>query len=113
MKTLVATWFLILVFCYLGPAAVQSQDDPPSAVGGAQTRAVFHNASPVQVEVYWIDYSGNSVIYYTLNPGQSGGIITYIGHPWIATDTEGNRMKMNLQAIFFPVDCDATVEITQ
>ncbi len=44
----------------------------------------FINNTNLTVDINWIDYSGNEVLYNTLAPGQSYEQGTFITHPWVA-----------------------------
>lgn len=49
----------------------------------------FYNKSNAQRLLYWLDYSGNRVLYAVINPNANVGISTYTTHPWVATDDQG------------------------
>lgn len=49
----------------------------------------FVNASGTTVNVLWLDYQGNRVLYRTLLPSESYVQQTFVTHPWIAVDTMG------------------------
>ena len=42
----------------------------------------WENSTAGPVDVYWVDYDCNEVYYYTLEPDESIGQITYRTHPW-------------------------------
>jgi hypothetical protein len=51
------------------------------------TTITFVNATSAPVDVYWLDYSGQRVLYYPgLAPGASYVQETYASHPWVVTD---------------------------
>jgi hypothetical protein len=47
----------------------------------------FVNNSAVPADVYWIDYSGNRVLYFSdLLPGTSYDQETFLTHPWLIVE---------------------------
>lgn len=60
-----------------------------SREGTTPSRIEFVNASGTTVNVLWLDYQGNRVLYRTLLPSESYVQQTFITHPWIAVDTMG------------------------
>lgn len=61
-----------------------SLDTSYQSYGGAPALINFVNLEPFAVDIYWIDYSGERVLYSTLNAGSAYYQGTYITHPWIA-----------------------------
>jgi hypothetical protein len=57
-----------------------------SIIGAVATSITFVNATSGSVDVYWLDYQGGRVYYYTLAPGQSYVQSTWVTHPWVAID---------------------------
>ena len=54
----------------------------------------WENRTAGPVDVYWVDYDCNEVYYYTLEPDESIGQITYRTHPWRFVDpTTGEVIK--------------------
>ena len=49
----------------------------------------FVNQSPRTLDVYWLDYGGNAVHYFTLNPGAWYTQPTYLQQPWKVLDGDG------------------------
>ena len=48
----------------------------------------FFNDCHVAVDIYWIDYNGDRVLYFDdLAPGQSVLQGTYLTHPWLAVES--------------------------
>jgi hypothetical protein len=54
----------------------------------------FHNHTPGQRTVMWIDFNGQPVEYKILAPGESYVQQTYVGHPWMVTDGPGNCKQL-------------------
>lgn len=52
----------------------------------------FFNSSVLTVEVYWVDFSCNLVLYATLSPGQSWIQETYIGYRWWFVDSSNGHL---------------------
>lgn len=69
----------------------------------SQQRVRIHmvNFSTRAVEVFWIDYRGNEVLYTSLLARQRYIIDSYVTHPWIFRD----RLRHNLVPVqYFPVN---------
>ncbi len=58
---------------------------------------VFQNNSADIRKVYWLDKNGERKPYCELKPGESCEIWTYLGHPWVVTDADGNAL-----ALYYP-----------
>lgn len=65
-----------------------------STVGEDATSIHFENASAQTVNLYWLNYSGERVLYNVLAPGDSRDRPTYLTHPWVVTDSEGNCLAV-------------------
>jgi hypothetical protein len=74
-----------VVLSPLNPVLV---DDTYSSINGdTQAEIDFINNSAIPVDVYWIDYSGDRVLYYSdLLPGTSYDQETYLTHPWLIVE---------------------------
>ena len=66
----------------------------------------FQNNSAGLRKVYWIDKSGERRPYCELKPGENCEIGTYLGHPWVATDADGNAL-----ALYYPDGQKRTVTL--
>ncbi len=65
-----------------------SQESLLSAINdNTPTSILFVNATTETVRVYWKNFSGNRVLYFTLPPGASADQGTWVTHPWVITDT--------------------------
>ncbi len=59
-------------------------DDTYASVNGAQTAQIdFIDHLSEDVDVYWIDYSGDRVFYGDLGPDSSYIQETFLTHPWL------------------------------
>ena len=69
-----------------------------------QVKATFTNASERNVDIYWVDFQGRLVRYFTnLSPGKQEKIYTYVTHPWVARDcATGQRMFLSGQPVYVP-----------
>jgi uncharacterized protein (TIGR03067 family) len=54
----------------------------------------FQNNSAGIRKVYWIDKNGERQPYCELKPGENCGIGTYLSHPWVVTDADGNALGL-------------------
>ena len=66
----------------------------------------FYNESAQWVELFWHDYSGNTVSYGTIAPGGWKGMNTFATHPWSAVLTNGMRVNIDGKYIFNPIAYD-------
>ena len=75
-----------------------SQASSLSSIKGTQPTTIeFVNQTDEVVRIFWIDYQGNLRPYRALAPGHSYVQHTYLTHPWLVTDAQGNCL-----AIFLP-----------
>lgn len=88
-----------------------------SASSTTSTNITFKNSSSGKIHIYWLDFNGKRVEYGKSGNQASGGIDagvsytqqTYLTHPWLITDDNGN-----CQGIYFaPTGGGSTVEITK
>ena len=70
------------------------------------TTLEFVNKSSTTKSVYWLNYTGQRVLYGTLPPGWRQANYTYVTHPWVVTDEAGTCV-----AIFMPAAGPATATI--
>src|SRR5262245_26566279 len=61
----------------------------PSIASPTTTSIKFVNQSSRTLGVYWLDYSGNAVYYFTLNPGASHDQPTFAQNAWKVLDQDG------------------------
>ena len=60
--------------------------------GAYATRFSITNELTRPVELYWLNYSGEPVLYMTLNPGETRDQPTYASHPWLVRDDTHNLL---------------------
>lgn len=58
-----------------------------------KTKVRFENTRDEEINVFWIDYKGNPKHYKTLRPGETLSQNTYVSHPWVFTDNNGNPVQ--------------------
>ena len=75
--------------------------------GNVKTQITFVNRSKQGVKVYWLDYSGERVLYRKLNDSESYTQDTYMTHPWLITD-----LRDNVWQIYMPTLQPRTVIVT-
>jgi Putative Ig domain/VHL beta domain len=56
----------------------------------------FSNVTSQVRQIYWLDYSGNRVLYNTLAPGASYLQQTYLTDPWVVTNSSGGCIAIYL-----------------
>jgi hypothetical protein len=52
----------------------------------------FENETKEDVYLFWIDYQGRPIPYDRIRPGEASVRPTYMTHPWVVTDLNGNRI---------------------
>lgn len=57
---------------------------------GGETQITFVNRTEKEIELFWLDPSGQRRNYGTLGPGSQRQQSTYAGHVWVAADKDGN-----------------------
>ncbi|NLU80240.1 hypothetical protein HCA58_18000 [Micromonospora sp. HNM0581] len=63
-----------------------------SVSGGRETSIEFVNLRSRSVIVYWLDHRGYRRQYAVLNPNESHRQHTYVGHPWVVTNSRGRAL---------------------
>jgi VHL beta domain len=53
----------------------------------------FINQTSESRTAMWVDFKGNPVQYFTLEPGKSFSQQTFLTHPWFFTDGPGNCIE--------------------
>lgn len=64
-----------------------------SGSGGATTVTWINNSQEVR-RGYWLNYSGQRVLYWELQPGQQVQQQTYITHPWVITNANNQCVSI-------------------
>ncbi|PZF84527.1 hypothetical protein C1I99_30325 [Micromonospora deserti] len=82
----------------LPPLPPERESSLRSRGGGSETFVDFVNARSSQVHIYWLDYHGQRRPYGVLAPGTSYRQHTYVGHPWVVTDSGGRALACFLPA---------------
>lgn len=60
---------------------------------GAPTSVYFQNNSSTTVFIYWMNFQGQRVYYYTLQPGQGYSQQTYYRHVWVVSNQAGDCLQ--------------------
>lgn len=63
-----------------------------SVVSTAPATTTFFNSSSLTIDVYWVDFSCNLILYATLTGGQSSIQETYIGYRWWFIDSATSHL---------------------
>lgn len=63
-----------------------------STDGNEKATLNFENKFGEDVNLYWIDYNGNPVLYTTIKPNKTYSQQTFMTHPWVITDQNGNKI---------------------
>ncbi len=99
MKTVITTLLLASLFI---PSAEAKRLDC-NAVRGMKSKEssqsvtiTFINKTKESRTAMWVDFKGNPVQYFTIEPGQSFSQQTFLTHPWFFTDGPGNCIEAML-----------------
>ena len=70
-------------------------DEPQlkSGDGSTPVTLLIENNAPFDVDIFWIDFEGSELIYYTASPGDSIEQGTYSTHVWRVRDLDGNLIQ--------------------
>jgi hypothetical protein len=74
--------------------------------GRHTTEVVFVNKRAQTITIWWLDYKGKRVQYNTLASGDHYTQQTYVTHPWVVTDTQGQCL-----GLFFPDAQRRTIDV--
>ncbi|MFY9555447.1 MAG: hypothetical protein WAV20_20365 [Blastocatellia bacterium] len=80
----------------LQPLDCSQEQSIRSTDGSAPTTIQFVNSTAAAVNVYWIDYTGQRVLYGVLNAGASYIQPTFVTHPWVITNLNDQCIVMFL-----------------
>jgi len=89
LRNTLAALLLTVSSAALAAEDCQSERSIKSADSDKETKVQFKNESKSKIKVYWINYDGKREFYSDVNPGRSYTQDTYMTHPWVVTDTEG------------------------
>ena len=83
------------------------RDVRSSRSGGEPSGIIFVNRRDTEVDLLWIDTSGDRVPYGTIKPGEERDQNTYAGHAWLVAAKNGDTL-----AVFVAEDRPAVASIT-
>ncbi len=101
-------WKLLFVVFLCGSAQAQTaltalpcslESSLMSLNSNVSTTLDFENQTTQTVQVYWLNFMGARVLYYTLPPGMGYVQQTFVTHPWVITDSSNTCIE-----IFEPVN---------
>lgn len=81
---------------------------PNTTLGAIPASMRFSNASTKAIKVYWLNFSGQRVLYKTLDPTKSYTQSTYLTAPWVVTD-----INDNCKGVYFPDGQLRTIKIVK
>ena len=70
------------------------------------TSITFTNKTDYVIRIYWLNFSGDRVLYGTLNSRQILSQQTYITHPWVVTNNSDQCL-----AIYMPMPYAQYVDV--
>ncbi len=73
-----------------------------------ETTISFVNKAKKTVKVYWLDHDGDRVLYATLEEGETHEQPTFLTHPWLITNEDGDSWS-----VYFPDAQPRTVDIVE
>ena len=79
-----------------------------SGDGDIEATITFVNKGKKTVKIYWLDHEGERVHYKTLEADETHEQPTFLAHPWLITDEDGDA-----RAVYFPDGQPRTVEIAE
>ncbi len=86
-----------LTFLLAWPALARAEKRHPAEKAGTKsleekvkTSIRFENKSGQTVKVYWLDFEGKRKHYATVKDGAVWDQPTYLTHPWLITDENGD-----------------------
>jgi len=65
-----------------------------SLSGGRDTTILFRNATPAEVDLFWINEAGDRVPYGSIPPGGQHEQHTYSGHAWLIVNKDGKPLGL-------------------
>lgn len=114
MKTAPFLLWCVLFWLLFRPPGGQSathhggsgDDAARSLHSEVQTSLTFLNRTSGTITIYWLDFSGRPVLYFTLEPGHQIQQATYVSHPWMAADSDGAPL-----GVFYPAERPRVVDV--
>jgi hypothetical protein len=70
------------------------RDVRSSRSGGEPSGIIFVNRRDTEVDLHWIDESGERRLYGSLKPGEERDQNTYAGHAWLITAKNGDTLAV-------------------
>lgn len=98
-----------LHFSGLTPSSPDTELSLRSTGESISTHVIFMNALPVSVHIYWIDFSGNRVLYKTLSSRRAYRQATYVHHPWVVCRADDDTAI----AVFHPDENEMNALISE
>jgi hypothetical protein len=71
----------------LSPVSCDREADLRSPSGFTTATVTFGNHTERPMKVYWLNYSGERELYFTLEANQTVVQQTFVNHPWVVTDS--------------------------
>ncbi|PNH12970.1 hypothetical protein TSOC_000017 [Tetrabaena socialis] len=75
----------------------------------------FTNRTNSEIEVNWINYTGEEVSYGMMQPGQAQLLYTYLSHPWVfrSMDHSVDELVINGKAVAWPSHVSPFADIVE
>lgn len=95
-------------YAYQQCANEASMFTPNTTMGSISSSINFNNSSTKTIKIYWLNFSGQRVLYKTMAPKTSYKQKTYLTAPWVVTDVNDN-----CKGIYLPDGQPRTVKFTK
>lgn len=82
--------------------------DLKSTKGTEKATLTFENTREETAYIYWVDYQGKLKYYNTIEPRKKYSQQTFMTHPWIIVDEEGNK-HADLEPIYIDENEDIII----
>ena len=82
--------------------------DLKSTKGKEKATLTFENTRDETAYIYWVDYQGKLKYHNTIKPGKKYSQQTFMTHPWIIVDEEGNK-HADLEPIYIDENEDIII----
>jgi von Hippel-Lindau disease tumor supressor len=79
---------------YAAPTKCLAEAKLRSVAGTTTTTIAFRNTKQNVLKLYWLNYKGRREFWADIAPEGNLPISTYVAHPWVITDEQGNCISV-------------------
>lgn len=80
---------------YADGRKLEAETHAYSINGEVATSIIFRNTASTPRKIWWLSYDGQRKFYKKLAPQESYVQSTYLTHPWLVTDDDGNALTIH------------------